>query len=547
MQIAVAQLDQVVGDLPGNARQILDAVAAGVRAGAALVVTPELSLCGYPAEDLVLRPAFIDACAVELARLAAAVHGTTALVGFPEMSAGRRHNALAVIRDGRVIDVYRKQCLPNYTVFDEDRYFEPGVAPCVVDVRGTRVGVIICEDAWFTQPSRMAARAGAELIVVVNGSPYHTRQQALRVAQLRARVLETRLPFLYVNRVGGQDELVFDGASFAMAADGTLAQQLPAWQQTLALASFEHGAWKPVRGELDAELEGHVYQALVMGVRDYVDKNHFPGVLLGLSGGIDSALTLAVAVDALGRERVRALMLPSRYNAQMSLDDAREMAHIVGVRYDEIPIERPFDAFLATLADDFAGLPPDAAEENIQARIRGTLLMALSNKHGAIVLTTGNKSEMAVGYATLYGDMAGGFAVLKDIAKTMVFRLARYRNRMGRVIPERIITRPPSAELRADQTDQDSLPSYDVLDAILEAYVEQDASPADIVARGFSPADVAKVVRLIKVNEYKRRQAAVGIRITPRGFGKDWRYPITSAWNEWQTLGAAAPAGPPLV
>ena len=547
MQIAVAQLDQVVGDLSGNARQILDAVEAGVRAGAALVVTPELSLCGYPAEDLVLRPAFIDACAMELARLAAAVHGTTALVGFPEMNAGRRHNALAVIRDGRVIDVYRKQCLPNYTVFDEDRYFEPGAAPCVVDVGGTRVGVIICEDAWFAQPARSAAAAGAELIVVVNGSPYHVRQQALRVAQLRARVLETRLPFLYVNRVGGQDELVFDGASFAMAADGALAQQLPAWQQTLALASFERGAWKPVRGEIDPALEGHVYQALVMGVRDYVDKNHFPGVLLGLSGGIDSALTLAVAVDALGRGRVRALMLPSRYNAQMSLDDAREMADIVGVRYDEIPIERPFEAFLATLAADFAGLPPDAAEENIQARIRGTLLMALSNKHGAIVLTTGNKSEMAVGYATLYGDMAGGFAVLKDIAKTMVFRLARYRNRMGRVIPERIITRSPSAELRADQTDQDSLPPYDVLDAILEAYVEQDASPADIVARGFAPADVAKVVRLIKVNEYKRRQAAVGIRITPRGFGKDWRYPITSAWNEWQTLDAAVPGGPPLV
>ncbi len=547
MQIAVAQLDQVVGDLGGNARRILDAVNAGVRAGAALVVTPELSLCGYPPEDLVLRPAFIDACAAELARLAAAVRGTTALVGFPERRDGRRANALAVIRDGRVVDVYRKQCLPNYTVFDEDRYFEPGTSPCVIDVDGTRVGVIICEDAWFAGPSRLAAEAGAAMIVVANGSPYHTRQQALRVGQLRARAAETRLPFLYVNRVGGQDELVFDGASFALAADGVVAQQFPAWQETIGLATFEHGTWTPVRGELDSELESHVYQALVMGVRDYVDKNHFPGVLLGLSGGIDSALTLAIAVDALGRERVRALMLPSRYNARISLDDAREMAGIVGVRYDEIAIEAPFESMLAALAPDFAGLPADAAEENIQARIRGTLLMALSNKHGAIVLTTGNKSEMAVGYATLYGDMAGGFAVLKDIAKTLVFRLAHYRNRLGRVIPERIITRPPSAELRADQTDQDSLPPYAVLDAILEAYVEHDASPADIVARGFAAADVAQVVRLIKINEYKRRQAAVGIRITPRGFGKDWRYPITSAWNEWQTVAAGVPRAAPLV
>ncbi|MEP7063093.1 MAG: NAD+ synthase [Betaproteobacteria bacterium] len=545
MQIAIAQLDQVVGDLAGNARRIVDAVDAGARGGAALVVTPELSLCGYPPEDLLLRPAFIDACARELAQLAPAIKDVTAIVGFPEIRDGRRANALAIIRVGRVVGVYRKQCLPNYTVFDEDRYFEPGASPCVFDVDGVKIGVIICEDVWFTQPALAARDAGAELIVVANGSPYHTKQQALRLAQLRARARETQRPFLYVNRVGGQDELVFDGASFALATDGTVAQQLPAWHETVALATFEGGAWKHVRGALDTELEGHVYQALVMGVRDYVDKNHFPGVLLGLSGGIDSALTLAIAVDALGRDRVRALMLPSRYNAQISLDDAREMAAIVGVRYDEIPIEAPFEAFLGALAADFAGLAPDATEENIQARIRGTLLMALSNKHGSIVLTTGNKSEMAVGYATLYGDMAGGFAVLKDIAKTMVFRLAQHRNRMGRVIPERIITRPPSAELRADQTDQDSLPPYSVLDAILEAYVEHDASPVEIVAMGFAPADVAKVVRLIKINEYKRRQAAVGIRITPRGFGKDWRYPITSAWNEWRTLDA--PSGASLV
>jgi NAD+ synthetase len=399
-----------------------------------------------------------------------------------------------------------------------------------------RVGAIICEDVWYPGPAAQARRAGAELLVVPNGSPYHTQQQELRRVQATSRARETHLPIVYVNRVGGQDELVFDGASFIVNAEGSVVQQLPAWHETLGLARYENGAFVEVRGALDPHLEAHVYQALVTGVRDYVGKNRFPGVLLGLSGGIDSALTLAIAVDALGRDRVRAVMLPSRYNARISLDDAREMAGILGVRYDEMPIEGQFKALLDTLAGDFSGLAPDATEENIQARIRGTLLMALSNKYGSIVLTTGNKSEMAVGYATLYGDMAGGFAVLKDVSKTLVYRLSNYRNSFGRVIPERIITRPPSAELRADQTDQDSLPPYAVLDAILEAYVEHDASPADIVASGYAAADVRKVVRLIKLAEYKRRQSAVGIRITPRGFGKDWRYPITSAWNEWETL-----------
>jgi NAD+ synthase/NAD+ synthase (glutamine-hydrolysing) len=536
MQIAIAQLDQVIGDLAGNARAMLGAIQSATALGAALVVTPELSLCGYPPEDLVLRPAFNDACERELAALAAAVRGTAALVGFPERHQGARYNALAVLRDGRVAAVYRKHHLPNYTVFDEDRYFVPGTEPCVFDVEGVRVGAIICEDVWYPGPAAQAKAAGAQILVVPNGSPYHTHQQELRRVQVAARARETKLPIVYVNRVGGQDELVFDGASFVADAGGRVVQQLPAWHETLALARFENGAFTEVRGTLDASLEANVYQALVMGVRDYVGKNRFPGVLLGLSGGIDSALTLAVAVDALGRERVRAVMLPSRYNAQISLDDAREMAGILGVRYDEMPIEGPFNAFLDRLEGEFAGLKPDATEENIQARIRGTLLMALSNKYGSIVLTTGNKSEMAVGYATLYGDMAGGFAVLKDVAKTLVYRLCHYRNAYGRVIPERIITRPPSAELRADQTDQDSLPPYAVLDAILEAYVEHDASPAAIVAQGYAAADVRKVVRLIKLAEYKRRQSAVGIRITPRGFGKDWRYPITSAWNEWETL-----------
>ena len=537
MPLAIAQLNQTVGDLPANAGRILDAAAEGFGAGATLVVTPELSLCGYPPEDLVLRPAFVDACASELAALAAQVTAGVLVVGFPEAHAGRRYNALAIIRDRRVAHVYRKRCLPNYTVFDEQRYFEPGDAPCVFDVGDVRFGVVICEDIWFPEPAAAARAAGAHVLLVANGSPYHTRQQALRRQQVEARTRETGLPVVYVNRVGGQDELVFDGASFVLDGDGALAQQLPAWHEAVALVEFDGARPRRVRGTLDPRLEPHVYDALVTGVRDYVDKNRFPGILLGLSGGVDSALTLAVAVDALGRERVRALMLPSPYNASISLEDARAMAGILGVRYDEIPIEPVFSAFLAALAVEFRGLAPDAAEENIQARIRGTLLMALSNKSGAIVLTTGNKSEMAVGYATLYGDMAGGFAVLKDIPKTLVYRLCHYRNSLGRVIPERIITRPPSAELRPDQTDQDSLPPYDVLDGILEAYVERDQSPAEIVARGFAADAVAKVVRLIKISEYKRRQSAVGVRITARGFGKDWRYPITSAWNEWTAIG----------
>ncbi|HEX6945345.1 MAG TPA: NAD+ synthase [Casimicrobiaceae bacterium] len=538
MHVALAQFDQVIGDLPGNARRMLDTLRDAERAGAALTVTPELSLPGYPPEDLLLRPAFVDANLRELAALAAEVRTSTLTVGFADRHDGRCYNAVAVIAGGKVAHVYRKQWLPNYTVFDEERYFEPGHAPCVFEVDGVRFGIVICEDIWNPGPAAQARAAGAEVLVVPNGSPYHTKQHALRHATVGARARENGMPIVYVNRVGGQDELVFDGASFVADATGAVVQQLPAWHETLALAAFDGPAPKPVRGALDPRLEFHVYHALVMGVRDYVGKNRFPGALLGLSGGIDSALTLAVAVDALGRDRVRALMLPSRYNASISLDDSREMAGLLGIRYDEIPIEGPFTAFLEALAGEFRDLPPDAAEENIQARIRGTLLMALSNKFGSIVLTTGNKSEMAVGYATLYGDMAGGFGVLKDIAKTLVYRLSNYRNTLGRVIPERIITRPPSAELRADQTDQDSLPPYEVLDAILEAYVEQDRSPAEIVAMGLPAADVRRVVRLIKIAEYKRRQSAVGIRITPRGFGKDWRYPITSAWNDWETLGS---------
>jgi NAD+ synthetase len=535
MKFALAQLDLTIGDLAGNARKIVEAAESAAKAGARCLVTPELSICAYPPEDLVMRPSFLAACKAEVESLVSRLPAdVVTIVGFPLLEDALRYNAAAVIAGGRIVAIHRKQRLPNYTVFDEERYFTPGERATIVDVDGLSVGVMICEDVWFEGPAQMAQAAGADLLVVLNGSPYHTKQQAARRAVVTARARETALPILYCNQVGGQDELVYDGASFVVDAEAAITQQFPAFHETLGIVEVEDGKPKPVRGSLPESLEANVYQALVLGVRDYLGKNGFPGALLGLSGGVDSALTLAIAVDALGAGKVRALMLPSRYNASISLEDAREMAKLVGVRYDEIAIEPMFKSFLEALAPEFAGLPVDATEENIQARIRGVLLMALSNKYGSIVLTTGNKSEMAVGYATLYGDMAGGFAVLKDISKTLVYRLCRYRNSLGRVIPERIITRAPSAELRADQTDQDSLPPYDQLDAILEAYVERDESPAEIIATGLPAEAVKRVVKLIKINEYKRRQSAVGIRITPRGFGKDWRYPITSHWREWE-------------
>ncbi len=538
MLLALAQMNSTVGDLAGNAAKIADFASRAHQAGAALVVSPELSLCGYPPEDLVLRPGFLAACENALHELAQKLPPLPVVVGYPEAELGRRYNAAAVLAQGRVMARYRKQRLPNYTVFDEMRHFQPGNAPCVFHAGGVAIGLLICEDVWYPEPAAAAVAAGAELLLAINASPYHTAQHAARRKVLDARVSETGKALVYLNLVGGQDELVFDGASVALRSDCSLAQQLPAFRETLALVEIEEGEPKMVRGELALPREAMVYEALCLGVRDYVGKNGFPGVLLGLSGGIDSALTLAIAVDALGADKVRAVMLPSPYTRQISIDDSREMVKILGVRYREFPIDPVFQSFLATLRDEFSGLPEDAAEENIQARIRGTLMMALSNKFGAIVLTTGNKSEMAVGYATLYGDMAGGFAVLKDIAKTLVYRLAHYRNSLGSVIPERIITRAPSAELRPDQTDQDSLPPYEVLDGILQAYVEEDRSPQEIVAAGYAPADVRKVVRLIKLNEYKRRQAAVGIRITSRSFGRDWRYPITSRYRDWDDLPA---------
>ena len=531
--IAAAQMNCTVGDLPGNAARILDFTERARAAGAQLLLTPEFSLCGYPPEDLVLREGFLRDCRRELESLAPRIKGMALVVGFPELAAdGKRYNAAALLRDGRIAAVARKRELPNYDVFDEKRYFDAGEEPCVFELRGVRFGLAICEDVWFGRVPEAARAAGAQAMLTINASPYHKRKQATRLGVFRDWIRRTGLPMVAVNLVGGQDELVFDGASFVLDGHGALVRQAPFFEEALEI--FEFDGARPLPGAVAPELplEAEIYRALCLGTRDYLAKNGFPGALIGLSGGVDSALTLAVACDALGAERVRAVMMPSQYTRQMSLDDAADMAQRVGVRYDTIPIQPAFEAFRAALAPQFAGRAPDVAEENLQARVRGTLLMALSNKFGSIVLTTGNKSEMAVGYATLYGDMAGGFAVIKDLYKTLVWRLARYRNTLSDIIPENIIARAPSAELRADQTDQDSLPPYDVLDGILEAYMEQNRAPREIVAQGYAPAEVRRVVELIRRSEYKRRQAPPGVRITLRGFGKDWRYPITSRYRD---------------
>ncbi len=532
IRIALAQINCTVGDLAGNASRILQSVEQARAAGADLVLAPELALCGYPPEDLLLREGFFLDCRRELERLAAGVRGITVVVGFPELFEGGRYNAAAVIRDGHIIACARKHDLPNYEVFDEKRYFASWDEPCIVELKGTRFGLTICEDVWWPEAPAMAKAAGAQVILSINASPYHKRKQATRHKVFREWIRETHLPMVYVNMVGGQDELVFDGASCVLDASGEVVRQAPFFDAALEIVEFD--AARPIAGAVSAELppDAEVYRALVVGTRDYVDKNGFPGALLGLSGGVDSALTLAVACDALGAERVRAVMMPTQYTAQMSLDDAKEMARRVGVRYDVIGIRPMFDAFLVVLAGEFAGRAADLTEENLQARIRGTVLMALSNKFGSIVLTTGNKSEMAVGYSTLYGDMAGGYAVIKDVAKTLVWQLSRYRNTVSDVIPENIITRAPSAELRENQTDQDSLPPYEVLDAIMESYMEHNRSPREIVAQGHTVADVKQVVELIRRSEYKRRQSPPGVRITFRGFGKDWRYPITSHYRD---------------
>lgn len=532
MKLAIAQINCVLGDLTGNVKRILQYSEQAKQLDVQLLLTPELSLCGYPPEDLLLRDGFYHACAQALDDLAEKISGIAVIVGHPHELNGKRYNAASLISDGVISATYLKHELPNYSVFDEERYFEQGTAPCVFEMKGIRFALNICEDVWKPDVALQSRKAGAQVLLVLNASPYAIEKRISRHNVIRERIAETEMAVVYANMVGGQDELIFDGGSFAMDRSGVLTAQAPNFEETLSILEV-HDDLRPVGAIIpDLGLEADVYRALCLGVRDYITKNRFPGILLGMSGGIDSALTLAIATDALGADKVHAVMMPSPYTAQMSLDDAREMVKILGVRYDEFPIEAMFQSYSTTLETCFAGRAVDTTEENLQARIRGTLLMALSNKLGSLVLTTGNKSEMTVGYATLYGDMAGGFAVLKDVSKTMVYRLARYRNTLGKVIPERIITRPPSAELRADQTDQDSLPPYDVLDTIMACYVEQNLTIPEIIARGYAEADVRRVVHLIRISEYKRRQSAVGIRITERSYGKDWRYPITVRYQD---------------
>ena len=536
VKVAIAQMNSTVGDLAGNRAKIFDLSRRAFEAGADIVLTPELSLVGYPPEDLLLRNAFYAKTQQAFAELAADLaqfKDLHVVVGLPlQDEKGIRHNAASVLLNGEVLGTYRKHDLPNTTVFDEKRYFTSSDQAFVFGVKGVRFGINICEDTWFEHAPMRARAAGAQVLLVPNGSPYHMNKQHLRYETMRKNVSAQGMALVYANLVGGQDELIFDGDSFVMDAAGTICAQLRHFEEDLQIVDFDGAT--PVPQALAAPLttEAQVYQALVLGVRDYIGKNGFPGVLIGMSGGVDSALTLAIAVDALGADKVRAVMMPSQFTADISWIDSRDMVKRLAVRYDEIAIKQTFDAFRATLAEEFAGLAEDATEENIQARIRGTLLMALSNKHGSIVLTTGNKSEMAVGYCTLYGDMAGGFAVIKDIAKTLVYRLCAYRNSVSDVIPERILTRGPSAELRADQLDQDSLPPYEILDGIMQLYMEENRPIAEIIEAGYPPADVARVTRLIKINEYKRRQSPVGIRVTHRGFGRDWRYPITSKFYE---------------
>ena len=532
LKIAIAQINCTVGDFAANASRILAAAQRAKLLGAHVLVTPELALCGYPPEDLLLRPDFFRACQRELDRLAETAP-MPLIVGHPEESEdGERYNSASLLRSGRVEQTYRKHRLPNYEVFDEERYFESEGTPCVVEIEGVRCGINICADVWESGSAEAAREAGADLLLVLNASPFHMNKQGERYDVLRDRIAAAGIPAVYVNMVGGQDELVFDGASFALNANGELTHQLAAFEESLEIVHYRNGAIKPGIQMAPGPIEAQVYAALKLGVRDYLGKNGFPGAIIGLSGGIDSALTLCVAVDALGADNVRAVMMPSPYTAQMSLDDSREMVKLLGVRYDEIPIAAAMEVFTEMLAPQFKGMTADTTEENLQARIRGMLLMALSNKTGAIVLTTGNKSEMAVGYATLYGDMAGGFAVIKDVFKTFVYRLSNYRNSLSYAIPRNIIVRAPSAELKPGQTDQDSLPSYEILDGIIQAYMEDDLSPREIIEKGYPPGDVRRVVGMLKRNEYKRRQAPPGIRITRRGFGKDWRYPITSRYQD---------------
>ncbi|WP_110687743.1 NAD+ synthase [Salinicola aestuarinus] len=540
LTLVMAQLDPLVGDIDGNAAAAIEAVReARIEHGADVVVFSELFLTGYPPEDLLLRSAMESRLQQALTRMADKIARfapeTLVLIGYPGMRDGQRYNLAGALLGGHWLGEYAKQALPNYQVFDEDRYFEPGGTPLVIEHQGARLGVLICEDLWDGAPVRQAAAADADILVTLNASPFHLDKPAERERLFAERAREVAKPLVYVNAIGGQDELVFDGGSLVLEASGEVAVRAPFWQAGLMPVRFTpaNGQWRPQAGEREPlpESEENLYCALVTGLRDYVNKSGFQGVVMGLSGGIDSALSLAIAVDALGPDRVHAVMMPYHYTAEISQADAAEQARMLGVGYEVMPIAPMVEAFSATLAESFDGLDADTTEENLQSRVRGVLLMAISNKKGLMVQTTGNKSEMAVGYATLYGDMVGGYNALKDVYKSWVYRLARWRNLQEPAIPERVITRPPSAELAPDQQDSDSLPGYDVLDGILERYIEGDMSAEAIVAAGFEAEDVYRVVKLVDRNEYKRRQAPVGVRVTLRGFGRDRRYPIVNGWK----------------
>ena len=531
--LALAQLDLVVGDVAGNTARIIEyAAKARDELQADLVVFPELSICGYPPEDLLFHGDMRKSVEEALQKIRSDTRGIGVLVGFPEYDDGDIYNSCAVFADGKGTAHYRKRCLPNYAVFDEERYFTAGKDPSVFTLNGIRIGLNICEDVWQQAPLAASRAAGAECIIAINGSPYEMNSQRNREFAAATRISEVGVPLVYVNMVGGQDELVFDGSSFVMSAGCDLRFRAPPFEEGLhrVVLQASGSGVEPEPADVAEPLsdEASVYRALVTGTRDYVQKHGFPGVVIGLSGGIDSALVAAIACDAIGPDKVRAIMMPFRYTSTMSQEDAAEQAERMGFTYDVVPIAPIYDATVGQLEPLFEGREVDVTEENIQARCRGMLLMAVSNKTGRMLLTTGNKSELAVGYATLYGDMAGGFAPIKDCSKTLVYRLARHRNSLGKVIPERVITREPSAELRPGQKDSDSLPDYAVLDPILEAFIEKDMTVDDIEAGGYDRDTVIRVLRMVKHNEYKRRQAPPGIRISGRAFGRDWRYPITS-------------------
>ncbi len=547
LSIVIAQLDPTVGDIARNVAKLREAWREAAAIGADLVVASELVVSGYPPEDLVLKPAFVAAChhaVLELAR-DTAEGGPALLIGTPWRQDGKLYNAAVLLDDGKIAALRFKYDLPNYGVFDEKRVFDAGPAPGPIPFRGVRLGVMVCEDMWSEDATETLTESGAELLIVLNGSPFESNKRDERLSLAVARVKESGLPLLYVNQVGGQDELVFDGASFVLDADCNLRIEAPDWRELLVPTLWRRGEddrWTVEPGRTDAPTEGFeaIYQALVLGLRDYVRKNRFPGVVLGLSGGIDSALCAALAVDALGSDQVHCVMMPSPYTSGESLEDAAAVAKFLGVELRTIDIGPAMAAYDAMLASSFTGCQPDITEENLQSRARGMTLMALSNKFGWMVLSTGNKSEMSVGYATLYGDMCGGYAVLKDVYKMTVFALCRWRNEhrpggllgpQGPVMPERVITKPPSAELKPNQTDQDSLPPYDVLDGILECLVEEELTVADIIARGYDETTIRAVWRMLDRAEYKRRQAPPGVKITRRAFGRDRRYPVTNAFQ----------------